>query len=171
MPKANSFLPPADHPAAVIFESMRRELPLRRYAELRSSNPRHLRDFEDVKDFVQFGDAEDVILVMDPPDHTRLRRLVAPSFTPGALAGLELWIRRRVDELLEAVTSDTFDLVEGFSEPFPIGVIAELLGVDKIPASRLGRDLIVGNDDPVRPHRRASTRRPATVELTGSWPI
>ena len=178
MPEPNPYLPPADHPAAVIFESLGADLPLQRYAELRqhalirgepmgwvtarhdvassvlrdprfSSNPRHLCNFEDVKDFVQFGDAEDVILVMDPPDHTRLRRLVAPSFTPGALARLEPWIRRRADQLLDAVGGDTFDLVSCFAEPLPIGVIAELLGVDNDPRfSGWGRDLIAGTMDP-----------------------
>ena len=128
-----------------------------------SSNPRHLRNFEDVKDFVQFGDAEDVIVVMDPPDHTRLRRLVAPSFTPGVLARLEPWIRHRADELLDAAGDETFDLVACFAEPLPIGVIAELLGVDNDRRfSGWGRDLIAGNQDPGRGRRRRACTRAAT---------
>ncbi|MEX1009478.1 MAG: cytochrome P450 [Acidimicrobiia bacterium] len=133
-----------------------------------SSNPRHLPDFEAIKDVVQFGDAEDVILVMDPPDHTRLRRLVSPSFTPGALASLEPWIRRRAEGLLDAVRSDAFDLVECFAEPLPIAVIAELLGVDDDPRfPGWGRDLIAGNQDPGHADAVVQARAgTATIELT-----
>src|ERR1700733_8567216 len=40
------------------------------------------------------------LLTMDPPDHTRIRRLVSGAFTPKALAGLEPWIRELTDQLL-----------------------------------------------------------------------
>lgn len=70
------------------------------------------------------------LLEMDPPEHTRLRRLVAPAFTPRRMAGYELLVERRIGELLDAVDPDAgFDLVSDFASPLPIAVISALLGV------------------------------------------
>ena len=78
------------------------------------------------------------MLNVDPPDHTRLRRLVSRAFTPSRVAALEPAIRRIADSLLaelEAAGPDaTVDLVEGYAYPLPFGVIGELLGIP--PADR-----------------------------------
>jgi cytochrome P450 len=72
-----------------------------------------------------------VLIASDPPDHTRLRRLLSRAFTPRSVAELEPHLRQlassMVDDLLEAGTDG--DLVAQVAEPFPVTVIAELLGI------------------------------------------
>lgn len=69
----------------------------------------------------------------DPPDHTRLRRLVNRPFHPAAIAQLEPRIRaicaELVDELCEANDRGDADLVQHVAYPLPVIVIAELLGI------------------------------------------
>jgi cytochrome P450 len=70
------------------------------------------------------------LLTMDPPDHTRLRRLVAGAFAPRAIAGLEPWIREVTVRLLTAADDAAgFDLIDALASPLPIAVICQLLGV------------------------------------------
>jgi cytochrome P450 len=70
------------------------------------------------------------LLTMDPPDHTRIRRLVSGAFTPKAIAGLEPWIRETAARLLaEADATAGFDLIDALALPLPIAVICHLLGV------------------------------------------
>ncbi|MEU1276651.1 cytochrome P450 [Streptomyces sp. NPDC005799] len=72
------------------------------------------------------------MLSSDPPDHTRLRRLVSREFTSVRIATLEARVRQITDELLEtmlAAQDGRADLVEMLSFPLPITVICELLGV------------------------------------------
>ncbi|GAA0596391.1 cytochrome P450 [Kribbella sandramycini] len=69
-------------------------------------------------------------LEMDPPDHTRLRRLVTPAFSRGRMPAYEERIGVVVDELIDELeTAREFDLIERFAGPLPITVIRELLGV------------------------------------------
>jgi cytochrome P450 len=72
------------------------------------------------------------ILHMDPPEHAVFRKLVNRQFTPRALSGLEESIRKSACRLLDAVdaTAET-DFVAELAAPFPLGVIAELLGIDE----------------------------------------
>lgn len=67
-------------------------------------------------------------LAMNPPDHTRLRRLVARAFTPSRVRGLAPHIEAIVDKLLDGL-DERFDLVEQLALPLPVEVISELLGV------------------------------------------
>lgn len=70
------------------------------------------------------------MLIMDPPDHTRVRKLVNKAFTPKRIAALRPRIEQLVDEELDAVAdADRFDLIHDLAEPLPAIVIAELLGV------------------------------------------
>ena len=70
------------------------------------------------------------MLTMDPPDHTRLRRLVSGAFSPRVIAGLEPWIRDVTDRLLARVDAAAgFDLIDALAFPLPIAVICHLLGV------------------------------------------
>ena len=70
------------------------------------------------------------LLTMDPPDHTRIRRLVAKAFSPRAISALEPMIRETTERLLAAVdVSAGFDLVDALAFPLPIAVICHLLGV------------------------------------------
>jgi cytochrome P450 len=70
------------------------------------------------------------LLTMDPPDHTRIRRLVSGAFTPKAIAGLEPWIRELTSRLLDSADAPAgFDLIDVLALPLPIAVISHLLGV------------------------------------------
>lgn len=65
----------------------------------------------------------------DQPRHTQLRRLVSKAFTPRVIAGLEPRIAELVDAHLERLDGDRVDLVEHLTNPVPVMVIAELLGI------------------------------------------
>jgi cytochrome P450 len=69
-------------------------------------------------------------LSLDPPDHTRLRRLVSKAFTPRTIARLEPRIRAITDELLTAAgLAGHLELVSQLAYPLPVRIISELLGV------------------------------------------
>jgi len=71
-----------------------------------------------------------LMIFLDPPDHTRLRRLVSKAFTPRRIAVLEDEIRTLCADLLDPhVGSDGFDYVADFGALVPATVIAALLGV------------------------------------------
>ncbi|MGW1895156.1 cytochrome P450 family protein [Streptomyces sp. NPDC002004] len=93
------------------------------------------------------------LLNMDPPDHTRIRRLVGRAFTPRRVAQLRTPIRQAADELLDALGShgDT-DLIAAYAAPLPVVVICDLLGIP----SECRRDFRSWTDalvapDPARP--------------------
>ena len=80
------------------------------------------------------------ILSVDPPDHTRLRKLVQKNFTAGEIEKLRPRIREIADRLLddaiaaagargETAPNRTMELISQFSYPLPMTVIAEMLGV------------------------------------------
>jgi cytochrome P450 len=69
-------------------------------------------------------------LFRDPPDHTRLRGLVAKAFTPRVVESLRARTLEVVDELLDAaLEADRVDLLEAFAYPLPVRIICDLLGV------------------------------------------
>lgn len=70
------------------------------------------------------------MLDMEPPDHTRLRRLVLRAFTPRTVEAMRGRIQGIVDGLIDGFGgADEVDLIADFVEPLPVTVIAELLGV------------------------------------------
>jgi cytochrome P450 len=78
------------------------------------------------------------ILSMDPPEHTRLRRLVGKAFTQGRVEQLRPQVQVIVDGLIDTMVASgpPGELVEGICWPLPITVICQLLGV---PASDRGK--------------------------------
>ena len=71
------------------------------------------------------------MITKDPPEHTRLRKLVSKAFTPRMVTQLEPRIQAIADELLDAVIDEgAFVLVQDLAYPLPVIVIAEMLGVD-----------------------------------------
>jgi cytochrome P450 len=86
------------------------------------------------------------MLSVDPPDHSRLRRLVSAAFTPRHVEGLRSRVQARVDDLLDEIAaagpSSRVDLVSTFAFPLPFTVICELLGVPEPDRANLGRGLI-----------------------------
>ena len=70
------------------------------------------------------------VVFQDPPEHTRLRRLISKSFTPRSINALEPKIEAIVSNLLDkAMKKETFNLVDEFSFQLPAMVICELLGM------------------------------------------
>jgi cytochrome P450 len=69
------------------------------------------------------------IIMMDPPEHDRLRALVSRAFTPRSIAALEPMIREVIVGLLEDCDPEGFDAVGEFSGPFPVEIISRMLGV------------------------------------------
>jgi cytochrome P450 len=74
------------------------------------------------------------LLNMDPPDHTRIRRLVGRAFTTRRVEQLRVPIRRTADRLLDALGTNggphgSTDLIAAYAAPLPITVICDLLGV------------------------------------------
>jgi len=66
---------------------------------------------------------------MDPPDHTRIRRVLAPYFTPRVMAGLRHYAEDLVDRLLDRLEADGGgDLVYDFANDIPVAVVCHLLG-------------------------------------------
>ncbi|CAL9369512.1 Cytochrome P450 monooxygenase PikC [Streptomyces sp. enrichment culture] len=79
------------------------------------------------------------MLGADPPDHTRMRALVAREFTPRRVAALAPRVQAITDELLDtmlAAPDGATDLVDAFCFPLPITVICELLGVPSLDRER-----------------------------------
>jgi cytochrome P450 len=68
------------------------------------------------------------MLVLNPPDHTRLRRLVSSAFTARRVQALRPAIEAMVDDLLIRMSGEV-DFVEAFAFPLPVNVIGELLGI------------------------------------------
>ena len=79
-------------------------------------------------------------LELDPPDHTRLRRFVMPTFSPKAVAGFDPQITEIVTGLLDAVPEGgDFDLVRDYAAPMPIAVITRLLGIPDADSAEFER--------------------------------
>jgi cytochrome P450 len=116
-----------------------------RYAEARAAlaDPRLSKDPRSLAE--RFGDDmirdDDIVaaslrahmLNADPPDHTRLRKLVTKAFTARRIDGLRPRIEAITDELLDELAAGAghgpVDLIDTFAFPLPITVISELLGV------------------------------------------
>ena len=73
----------------------------------------------------------------EPPQHTRLRRIVAGAFNRGHVERLRPRVRLLARTLLADVDRSGFDVVGEYAEPLPVLVIAELLGVDPSTATQL----------------------------------
>ena len=72
------------------------------------------------------------LLCLEPPDHTRIRRLVSKVFTPRAVAELRPSIEGLADELLdECVERGRFDVLSDYAQPYSVAVICSMLGVPR----------------------------------------
>lgn len=72
------------------------------------------------------------LLALEPPDHTRLRRLVTKVFTPRAVEALRPMVESLADELIEpCVDQGRFDLITGYAQPYSVAVICSMLGVPR----------------------------------------
>jgi cytochrome P450 len=72
------------------------------------------------------------MLVTDPPEHARLRRLVSRAFTPRALEGLRDQIQKTADDLLDGLDGTAeCDLITNYTARIPIEIIAGMLGIPR----------------------------------------
>jgi cytochrome P450 len=116
-------------------------------------------------------------LGMDPPGHSRLRRLAQPAFSPRAVATYRDRIERTVSNLLDqalagsgpagAAASGEFDLVSAFAAPLPIAVITDLLGVPDAGAQQFSEyGMVIGSAlDGIRSLRHAAQLQAADAAL------
>jgi cytochrome P450 len=109
------------------------------------------------------------MLDRDPPDHTRLRRLVSKAFTPRAVEALRPRITGLVDEMLDAAAGqDQVDLVDALAFPLPFAVIGEMLGTPPADHERIRQlsGTVVRSLEPVNDPATAAAIVEADAELT-----
>ncbi|HWE07879.1 MAG TPA: cytochrome P450 [Solirubrobacteraceae bacterium] len=161
----------ADHEPWEVFDLLQREAPVYFHPEPDGRGFWALTKYDDVQAVVRDaktfssevgGSAtiedlpEDVLAVrrnfleFDPPKHGRYRRLMSTSFTPGAVAKYEDWLRELISGLLDRVQSGVqFDLVDELAAPIPIRVLAHVMGLpdaDLPHLIALGDRLLVDTD-------------------------
>jgi cytochrome P450 len=114
------------------------------------------------------------MLSVDPPDHTRLRRLVSAAFSPRRIEGMRPRVQTIVDDLLDDLAAqgpDTrVDLVAAFAFPLPFTVICELLGVPEHQRLALGRGLtaLLVPTSTASEYARAKRASDAVVAMLGA---
>ena len=88
------------------------------------------------------------MLKLDPPDHSRIRKLVQYGFTNRYITSLEPEIKKVVDDCLDKVhNQDSFDLIEDLAKPLPAIVIAKMMGLPNEDLDQFqawSEDLLVG---------------------------
>lgn len=91
-------------------------------------------------------------LFLDPPDHTRLRKLVSKAFAPRVVKSLQPEITRLVGSLLDKASAGpgSFDAIVDLARPLPVAVICRLLGVpiEDEPKFRSASELLAQSLDP-----------------------
>lgn len=91
------------------------------------------------------------MLDLDPPAHTRLRRLVTPGFTPRVVRSYETAFRLLTEEVLERAQGlKSFDLVTELAKPLPVLWLCRHLGIDESDTGKLvdWTDRMLGQSDP-----------------------
>ncbi|WP_328781366.1 cytochrome P450 [Streptomyces canus] len=85
------------------------------------------------------------MLDLEPPDHTRIRRLVSKAFTPRTVEQLRPYVTRLAGELVDRLVAEGGgDLLTDVAEPLPVAVIAEMLGIpeaDRAPLRPWSADI------------------------------
>ncbi|RBY96342.1 cytochrome P450 [Blastococcus sp. TF02-8] len=131
------------------------------------------RDREPAERFDSFNLIHrNAILEMEPPDHTRLRRLITSAFARGHVERLRPWVEelagRLADQLVErSAGSEPVDLLTDMAEQLPVAVIAELLGVPESdrPLLRPWSNAIVKMYEYDRPREREDAAERAAAEF------
>lgn len=88
------------------------------------------------------------MVLMDPPEHTRLRNLVSRAFTPRRIASFEDALRESVDEFIDAfIDLDEVDLVPAFADLVPVRAISDIVGVPREEREQFRQwaDLMIGD--------------------------
>jgi hypothetical protein len=110
------------------------------------------------------------LIFMDPPEHTRLRKLLNKGFSPAAIEALRPQVEAIVDRMLKPFQHGSeIDLMRDFANPMPVRIILEMLGVpeelnDKFV--RCSRAIALFRGNPNRTVEEARAAQDALVELT-----
>ena len=136
---------------------------LSRYADVHDA-VNNVGVFSSAQGVVPSGFVSDtpVLITMDPPDHTELRKAVQRAFTPKQIAEMEQHIRDVAGQLLDALPANgEVDAVTSFTDQLPLLVMTELLGVDLADRAMFKRcgDTIVSQ-------RNVDDMAAAQIELT-----
>jgi cytochrome P450 len=111
-------------------------------------------------------------LFLDPPDHTRLRKLVSKAFVPKVVKALEPDITAMVDSLLDkAADAGRFDVITDLAYPLPVAVICRLLGVPMEDEPQFSRAsaLLAEALDPVLSFTGQANERSDEMFQAGLW--
>ena len=105
---------------------------------------------------------------IDPPDHTRIRKVLAPYFTPRVMAGLADYCRDLVDRLLDRMAAQGGgDLVFDFANDIPVAVVCHLLGgvgeADQVQCRDWAEGLVEGVHPECTPEMQAKADAAATA--------
>ncbi|TCP50838.1 hypothetical protein EV191_107102 [Tamaricihabitans halophyticus] len=111
---------------------------------------------------------EHSLLTMNPPEHTRLRKVVAPWFTPRALRDRTDRVEQTVTEFLDEIGDGEFDLVRDFAIRVPVRVICDLFGISDDHRDAFSRwgTVLAGTLDGIRTIRERRAVRDTLVEMT-----
>src|SRR4029453_7297948 len=104
----------------------------------------------------------------DPPVHTRVRKLLAPAFSPRALKALQPRIEALVDRLLDAAAErGTIDMIDDFAAAIPVQLIGDLLGIPETERGplRSWSLAILGGLEPVLSKQQFETGTKAVAEF------
>lgn len=117
---------PGNHPAWLVsrYEDVRKVMTDLRFSRAEASRP-------GAKAYGKVGSIAPSVFSMDPPEHTRVRKLIAGAFTARRVERLRPRVQEIVAERLAAIAElpRPLDLVEHFALPIPVTVICDLLGV------------------------------------------
>ncbi|MGO9457770.1 MAG: cytochrome P450 family protein [Acidimicrobiales bacterium] len=110
------------------------------------------------------------MLTVDPPDHTRLRKLVSVAFSPRRVEALGPRVQAITDDLLDAIAvqgpESRVDLVSAFALPLPFTVICELLGVPEAQRVVLGREFAKMLVPTSTPEKYEEAKRASDIVVT-----
>lgn len=118
--------------APVHYSERIRSWVLTRHADVEDffTDPRFSADRTKARKYRGSGGPSPASLQIDPPEHTRIRRLVTKAFTPRAIRELRPRTAEVADSLLDAAEAEgEIDLIADFAYPLPLTVLTELLGV------------------------------------------
>jgi unspecific monooxygenase len=101
------------------------------------------------------------LLELEPPEHTRIRRLILGSFTRNRVHALAPFVSQTCDALIDQFPDGPFDLLDAFARELPVRVIADLLGVPQ----EMGAQLLRWSNAMVAMYQ---ARRDASVEKAAS---
>jgi hypothetical protein len=110
------------------------------------------------------------LIFMDPPEHTRLRKLLNKGFSPAAIEGLRPQVEIIVDRMLQPLQRGSeVDLMREFANPMPVRIISEMLGVPQELHDTFvnwSRAIAVFRGSPNRTVEQAQAAQDALFELT-----